>query len=335
MNKINKYKMNEYISDEKIDTIYLCTDCNYKTRNKQHFNRHLTTIKHIMTVRSKYDTNIKKYTCKCGKSYSHRSGLCKHRKKCCYDESIMSDMSNFEYEVYDGDDDISFATSDDKNNLILTLIRQNDEFKQMLVEQNKRIMEMMEENQKEEKSMFNSNSYNTTTNHFNLQVFLNVTCKDAMNMSDFINSISVDIEDLEETGRLGYVEGISKIFINKLNELNMNDRPMYCTDLRREIIYIKDNNVWEKETPDRKKLKCVIKTITHNNMKQILVWQKNNPDWNDPSTSTNDKYLQIVSNNMSGISAEEEQQNYDKIISKVAKEILIPKRNYISQSSNI
>jgi hypothetical protein len=148
-------------------------------------------------------------------------------------------------------------------------------------------------------------------------------------MSDFLNSLKLQVEDLEETGKLGYVDGISKIFINKLNELNIHDRPMYCTDLRREIIYIKDNNVWEKETPERKKLKCIIKTITHNNMKQILVWQKNNPGWDDPRSKVNDKYLQIVSNNMSGISEEEEQRNYDKIISRVAQKILIPKGNYI------
>jgi hypothetical protein len=218
-------------------------------------------------------------------------------------------------------DHIEEGKVDDNNQLILTLIRQNEEFKQMLVEQNKKIMEMVQERG-------GTNTNTSTTNHFNLQVFLNVTCKDAMNMSDFLNSLQLQITDLEETGRLGYVDGISKIFINKLNELNIHDRPMYCSNLRREVIYIKDNNVWEKETPDRKKLKCIIKTITHNNMKQILVWQKNNPGWDDPMSKINDKYLQIVSNNMSGISEEEEQRNYDKIISKVAQKIIIPK-NYV------
>ena len=317
--------------NEKYDTIYLCTDCNYKTRKKYHFNRHMNTIKHIMTVKSKFDSCIKKYICKCGKPYSHRSGLCKHKKTCMYEEEeedsdTLTSSNDYEYEIYDGNDDISFSTQDDKNNLIMTLVRQNDEFKKMLVDQNKKIMEMIEE-----KNICNSNTnVNATTNHFNLQVFLNITCKDAINMTDFINSINVDMKDLEDTGKLGYVEGISKIFINKLNELSINDRPMYCTDLRREIIYIKDNDVWEKDTPDRKKIKCVIKTITHNNMKQILVWQKNNPDWSDPHSQTNDKYLQIVSNNVSGVTEEEENINYGKIISKVAREILIPKRgNYI------
>jgi hypothetical protein len=301
----------------KIKTFYLCTDCNYRTERKQHFNRHLETIKHVSTVRNnKLNTNDK-FICECGKTYTYKSGLCKHKKKCNYKENLDDIDNNYEYEFLEDD-------KDDKNLMILTLIRQNDEFKQMLVEQNKKIMEMM--NDKESGVIYNNSN---TTNHFNLQVFLNVTCKDAMNMSDFLNSLKLQVEDLEETGKLGYVDGISKIFINKLNELNIHDRPMYCTDLRREIIYIKDNNVWEKETPERKKLKCVIKTITHNNMKQILVWQKNNPGWDDPRSKVNDKYLQIVSNNMSGISEEEEQRNYDKIISKVAQKILIPKGNYI------
>jgi hypothetical protein len=301
----------------KVKTFYLCTDCNYRTERKQHFTRHLETIKHVSTVRNNKLDNGHKFICECGKIYTYKSGLCKHKKKCNYQEHLDNndDDNNYEYEFLED-------TGDDKNQMILTLIRQNDEFKQMLVEQNKKIMEMM--NEKE-----SSTIYNNTNNHFNLQVFLNVTCKDAMNMSDFLNSLQLQVEDLEETGKLGYVDGISKIFINKLNELNIHDRPMYCTDLRREIIYIKDNNVWEKETPERKKLKCVIKTITHNNMKQILVWQKNNSGWDDPRSKINDKYLQIVSNNMSGISEEEEQRNYDKIISKVAQKILIPKGNYI------
>lgn len=307
------------MSELSVKTFYLCTDCNYRTERKQHFNRHLETIKHISTVRNNRSAKNQKFICECGKTYTYKSGLCKHKKKCNYEEHLddndNDNDNNYEYEFLED-------TGDDKNQMILTLIRQNDEFKQMLVEQNKKIMEMMHDRE-------SGNVYNNTSNHFNLQVFLNVTCKDAMNMSDFLNSLQLQVEDLEETGKLGYVDGISKIFINKLNELNIHDRPMYCTDLRREIIYIKDNNVWEKETPERKKLKCVIKTITHNNMKQILVWQKNNPGWDDPRSKINDKYLQIVSNNMSGISEEEEQRNYDKIISRVAQKILIPKGNYI------
>jgi hypothetical protein len=307
---------------EKVKTFYLCTDCNYRTDKKQHFTRHLETIKHASTIRNKSIIN-EKYICECGKGYIYKSGLCKHKKKCNYDSSADYN-DNYEYEIVE---EMKENDTNDKNQMILTLIRQNDEFKQMLVEQNKRIMEMMQDREKELGIIYNNS--NTTNNHFNLQVFLNVTCKDAINMSDFLNSLELQLEDLEETGKCGYVDGISKIFINKLNELNIHDRPMYCTDLRREIIYIKDNNVWEKETPERKKLKCIIKTITHNNMKQILVWQKNNPGWDDPRSKTNDKYLQIVSNNMSGISEEEEQRNYDKIISKVAQKILIPKANYI------
>lgn len=300
--------MDEQLICQNVAMVYLCTQCNYQTKHKHHFTRHISTDKHNKNIRKLTQPNQLKYVCDCGRSYNYKSGLCKHKNRC-----------NYKYEpmMYD----INPIT---QNDLILMLIDQNQEFKQMMMDQNKKITELIQE----KGGVYNDNSTNdnSTSNNFNLHVFLNVTCKDAINMSDFLNSINIGLEDLEQTGRLGYVDGISKIFIDRLNELNIHDRPMYCTDLRREIIYIKNNNVWEKETSDRKQLKCIINTITHKNMSQILVWQTRNPDWNNSNSRTNDIYLQIVSNNMSGATEEETNQNYDKIISRIARDVVIQKK---------
>jgi hypothetical protein len=290
-----------------ISTIYLCPECNYQTKHKHHFNRHILTDKHI---KNHTKTNInnnnnkqKKYICECGKSYFHKSGLCKHKNNCDYVEPHINDTIS-------------------QHELISILIDQNQEFKQMMIDQNKKIVELVQE-----KTVYNDNSTNNhNSNHFNLNVYLNVTCKDAINMSDFLDSINLQLDDLEQTGKLGYVDGISKIFIDRLNELNIHDRPMCCSDLRREVIYVKNNNVWKKETNEREELKSIIKSITHKNMGQILVWQDKNPGWDNPSKKINDVYLKIVSNSMGGTTEEEMNQNYDKIISRVAREIVIQKR---------
>jgi hypothetical protein len=174
-----------------------------------------------------------------------------------------------------------------------------------------------------------NNHHNTTNNNnnnnFNLQFFLNDTCKDAMNIMDFVSQLQVGIKDLEETGRLGFAEGISKIFINGLKQININDRPLHCSDSKRETLYIKSNNEWTKENEDKIILTNAIKHVAHKNMKQISEWTKNHPEYNDPDSKQNDKYLQIVSEAMSGSTKEETIKNYNKIIKNIAKETVIEK----------
>ena len=174
------------------------------------------------------------------------------------------------------------------------------------------------------------NNYNNTNNinsnnKFNLNVFLNEQCKDAMNISDFVSSLVVSVKDLEETAKLGYSEGISKIFLNGLQELDTHYRPLHCSDSKREILYIKDQDKWEKENEGNEKIIKAIKTIAHKNMKMIPEWIKENPDYNDSSSKTNDKYLKLVMNSMSGSTEEEQKKNINKIISNVAKEVVINK----------
>ena len=192
----------------------------------------------------------------------------------------------------------------------------------MMLEQNKHMIELAKHSAGHHNT---NNSHNTTNNSFNLQFYLNETCKDAMNIMDFVSQLQVGINDLEETGRLGFAQGISKIFINGLKQINVNDRPIHCSDLKRETLYIKSNNEWNKESEDKVILTNAIKHVAHKNMKQITEWTKDHPHYNDPNSKDNDTYLQIVSESMSGSSKEETNKNYNKIIKNIVKETIIDK----------
>jgi len=171
----------------------------------------------------------------------------------------------------------------------------------------------------------NNNCHNTTNNAFNLNFFLNETCKDAMNISDFVSSIKLSLDDLENTGRHGYIEGISNIIVKNLSNLEQCFRPVHCSDQKREVIYIKDNDKWEKETEDKPILTKAIKTIANENIKQIKHWRDKHPDCTDADSKKNNLYLKIVSNSMNGLTKEEGDRNINKIISNVAKETVIHK----------
>jgi hypothetical protein len=231
--------------------------------------------------------------------YAARNSLWYHEKKCVSENT-----------------DISLNNSE---NLINYLMKENAEFKQLLIDQNKQMVELA-------KNAGHNNNNNTTNNNsFNLNMYLNETCKDALNIMDFVNQLQVGIKDLEETGRLGFANGISQIFINGLKQIDINNRPVHCSDLKREILYIKNNNEWNKEDGERKVLTSAIKHVVNKNIKQIPEWTKIHPDFNDSDSKQNDRYLQIVMESMSGSSQEEANKNYNKIIKNIAKETVIEK----------
>ena len=288
---------------------FYCEKCDFKCSRSYDWSRHTSTRKHKEKTSSRQNKVIKSaqtvpmFQCDCGKEYISRQGLWKHRKTC---------------KLQDSDDDDPKKLSGEE--LFMTILKDNQEFKQMLIDQNNKIMELASA---KNTTVITNNT--TNNNNFNLQMFLNVHCKDALNLTEFVDSLQPKIEDLEATGRIGYVEGISKIFLNGLNGLDINKRPLHCSDQKRETIYIKENNVWEKESDNRDKLKLAIKTVASKNIKQIPLWQKENPDCFDSTSKKNDQYLRIVSNSMNGLTPEETQKNYDKIISKLAKEVVIQK----------
>ena len=294
-----------------------CVQCNIKTNNKKDYNKHLMTAKHkklsnvnqLVTSYPQSSTNEKYFACEnCNKNYLSRVGLWKHKKK-CFMISCKEDLSN----------------EKKQQQLIDYLLKENTEFKQLMIEQNKQMIELAKKSGNINNNNTNNINNNTTNNSFNLQVFLNETCKNAMNIMDFVSQLPVGLTDLEETGRLGFAEGISKIFINGLKQISVNDRPLHCSDFKRETLYIKNNNEWNKETEDKAILTNAIKHVVHKNIKQISEWTKHHPEYNDSSSKQNDKYLQIVCESMSGSTAEECTKNYNKIIKNISKEIIIEK----------
>jgi hypothetical protein len=244
-----------------------------------------------------HDLNAK-FICGCGKEYNHRQGLWRHKKTCQSSEPNIQDQTQ----------------------LIQYLMKENAEFKQLMIEQNKQMIEMSKNS-----GHHNNNTTNNNNNNFNLNFYLNETCKNAMNIMDFVSQLNVSITDLEDTGRLGYVNGISKIFINGLKQMNVNDRPIHCSDQKRETLYIKDNNEWNKDSNDKAILTNAIKHVAHKNMKKIPEWTKLHPDFKNSSSKENDRYLKIVSESMSGTTEEESNKNYAKIVKNIVKETVIDK----------
>jgi hypothetical protein len=280
---------------------FVCNYCDYFTCRKSQLERHLSTDKHKKKQNdSKMVTNdsdlvpksSRGFKCECGRIYKYDSGYYRHKKIC---------NKNSEKEK-----------NNDNDKLIMSLIKQNSE-----------LLELVKNGLNN--TICNNTTNNTTNNSFNLNFFLNETCKDAMNISDFINSIKLNLEDLENTGRKGYIEGISNIFLKNLNSLEHHMRPLHCSDVKREVLYIKQNDEWTKETEDKPILTNVIKTIANENIKQIKIWREKYPDCIEADSKKNNLYLKIVSNSMNGLTEEEGKKNINKIISNLAKESIIYK----------
>jgi hypothetical protein len=288
---------------------YYCEPCDYKCCKSYDWSRHKLTQKHRNNdkIVPNNDSDGHKsvstpLTCGCGRVYKYRQGLSVHKKKCLAKSAVSNDKNE--------DKDLS-----DKE-IIKMLIKENSEFKSMILE----VVKTIQPN-----NTTNNNSHNTTNNNFNLQFFLNNTCKDAINLVDFVQGLQVQLKDLEETAKLGYSEGVSKIFINGLNELDVNMRPIHCSDVKRETLYIKDQDEWIKEDSSKTHLTKAIKTVGKKNIQQIFEWQKKYPDYNDPDSRNNDKYLKMLSNAMNGSTDEEQYKNMNKIVKNIAKEVIIDK----------
>ena len=293
-------------------TNYECEFCFITCNKISDWKRHLKTRKHFVNKNggiSTAETNT--FICECGNVYKERTGLWKHKKK-CQNSKINEELNETQNENTTTKNDQS-----NKDNLIEYLIKENSEFKSL-------IMELI----KKDNNISNSNINSTVNSHnktFNLQFFLNEQCKDALNIGEFVDSIKLQLTDLENTGRTGYVEGISKILIKNLNELDVIKRPIHCSDLKREVLYIKDNDKWSKENDDKQVIKKAIKDVANKNIRQIPEWTNLNPDCKQSDSKKNNQYLNIVMNAMSGGSNEEQNSNVEKIIKNITKSVIIEK----------
>ena len=335
---------------------YFCEYCCFGTDRKQSFESHLSTMKHIRIEVNHHDS-IKNFTCdKCNKPFQTKSGLWKHSKSCKYESGAIAVSVNAiqtipttSIQIIDGSSSTSPSTSISNNNNVMQpspeyinqILQENSEYRQLIIQENKELKEqlMRKDNFIQELSkssghsqITNNNIINTNTNNvlnnvkFNLNVFLNETCKNAMNIDDFVNQLMIGTKELEDTGKLGFVEGVSKIFINGLKQTQINDRPIHCSDSKRETIYIKNNDKWDKEDIQRRPiLTHAIKEIINKNMKEIPNWTKNHPNCMDSSSRENSKYLKIVSETFPGTTEEECNKNFNKIIKNVIRETVIDK----------
>ena len=260
------------------------------------------------------DCNDSKYCKKCKKVYKSRNGLWKHKKVCDMTPLEIVEGPELNYarpinELLAASNQVLNA-NETLTHTVMDLIKQNQDLQKQLIEL--------------AKAGRNTIINNTTNNSFNLRVYLNETCKDAVNMMDFVNSLHLQLTDLEETGRLGYSNGMSRIFINGLKEMDACKRPIHCSDLKREILYIKEDNVWEKDTDTREKIKKAIRKIEQKNIQQIPLWIKAHPNCVVGSNRENIPYLKMVMQSTGGLNPDEE-SNMNKIISNIAKEVCINK----------
>jgi len=278
---------------------FCCEKCNFTANKYSNWAAHLSTKKHIRNTSEEFVIN--KHICDCGKEYKHMSSLCNHRKTCNKSKST-------------GNNDV----------MLLEIIKQNQEIQNTFIEQNRELQNKLVE--MSQTPHITNNIQNNVQNNFNLNMFLNEQCKDAISITDFIDSLQVEVSDLEATGKLGYVLGISRIFINKLKELDIHERPLHCTDIKRETVYIKDKDVWEKESTEKSTLKQVVKKIARKNLQQLPAWQEQHPEFTKSDTPENNEYMKISLNALGAYSKEEEEKDIDKIMKNVLKEVVIEKK---------
>ena len=293
------------LKGEKGQLEYYCEPCNFKCCKKYSWERHINTTKHTKTTNNNTLATLKGekgqiYVCdSCSKKYNDRTGLWRHKKTCKIENTFEKNKNKTD-------------EPSDKE-VIMLLIKENAELKSIML----KVME----------NGITNNSHNTSNSHnktFNLQFFLNETCKDAMNIMDFVDSIKLQISDLENVGKLGYVEGISNIIVKNLNDLDVTERPIHCTDKKRETLYIKDENKWEKEDETKKKIKKVIKHVANKNIRMLQKFKEAHPDCNKSSSKFSDQYDKIIVEAMGG-SGDNDAEKEEKIIQKISKNVTIDK----------
>jgi len=299
----------------KSQTEYYCSNCNYNTLYKRDYNKHLLTAKHKMSTNVN-EQILKEFKCDCGKEYTNRHSLCRHKKNCNFknEESLKIDT-----------------------NIIIGIIKENQEIKKLLIEQNikaeqqnNQVIELHKENNKlinklvEKESITTTINNNNTTNNnqkFNLNIFLNENCKDAMNLKEFIDNIKITFQELLTIGDAGFVNGVSDIFIKRLKDLEITKRPIHCTDVKRDTIYLKEDDGWNKDDKENTKIKRVIERVEYKNLAALHNWCKENPESKVNNSKDNllrDKiHLQVLQG---------DGNTREKVIKNITKTISIDKQ---------
>jgi hypothetical protein len=312
--------MDTRMSQKTIKTFY-CKKCSYNTLRKNDYNKHLLTAKHIkdtnkihndvITVATVVNVADKNFKCECGKIYKYSQGLSKHKKSCNINpqKEVIEEPVKFEPTM----------------NMFMEIIKENQEIKNLLIEQNKQNNILM--NKLIEKDFITNNNNNTTNNNsnnttnnnkFNLNFFLNETCKDAMNMKEFISNIKITFEELLNIGDTGFVSGVSDIFIKRLRDLDVSKRPIHCTDVKRDTIYLKDQDKWDKDDKENTKLKGFIGNVEYKNLAALHKWSQENPESKINNSQLNSLKNKIYLQTLLG-----DDDTRNKVIKNVSKLVIV------------
>ena len=302
----------------KIAKVFECKSCNYKCCKNSDYTKHLLTLKHQKLIKlNDLEQNVsenRQYICKiCSKSYSARNSLWYHEQKCCIKEENNNNIID-KSQICKSEEILELKE------IMKYLMKENSEMKNLMI----KVIE---------NGTHNNNSINTTNTNshnkaFNLNFFLNETCKEAMNIGEFVDSLKLQLSDLENVGEAGYIEGISNIIVKNLKELDVTKRPVHCTDKKRETVYIKDNNIWEKDE-DKSKMHKLIKKVVSKNVNMFAKFREEHPDCMKYNSKHNDKYNKIVYESMGGKGDNDFEKN-EKIIKNVLKEVVVEKNSLTS-----
>ena len=296
---------------------YTCNNCDFKCSKLSNYNSHILTAKHqiLTNTYTNDDTKSRKmpaaFTCDCGKEYKHRQSLNNHKQKCTYKmpESSTAYVNEFEEEK---------PEPTGLHSMISILVKENQDFKQLLIDQSSQMMELAK----------NSQTINNTTNNnnqFNLNVFLNDTCKDAMNINDFLSNLDVQLNEIEYIGHHGYVNGMTKMIMERLKGMDITKRPIHCTDIKRETMYIKDKDEWSKDTDELTKIRKILNRISMNNYRTIPEWKNAHPECEVVASRTYDFCYSMMESQLGDV--EDEQLKLDnKIIKTMAKTLYVNKQ---------
>ncbi len=286
---------------------YCCILCNFSTNNKYNYNKHLNTKKHI--------NKNKKFICECGKQYKYKTGLSKHKNKCIL-KTKLQDMKNEIACLKDKN-----RTMENNTNQILNIIKKSSENNTNLIEEVKKLKENKGTSLIQHQNIQNIQTQNNTINqNISINVFLNKHCQNAMNLKDFVENLQITFDDLVHTGKSNYVEGVSKILIKNLNKLNLLERPIHCSDVKRKVLYIKNEEGWEKDREHEKITKC-IKDVEFKQIKKIPEWTKEKNIDIYKNDLEGMKYQKIIYNSMGGMNTEKREKNKKSVIKKLSKEM--------------
>ena len=306
-----------YKNDEKNAGCFVCKNCHFYCSKQSNYDKHVLSRKHKNTAiiltntykKNAENADTQNFICECGKDYKHRQSLYNHKKVCTIQQNQNDNL------IINKDFIMMILKQNQE------ILKENGELKYMILDAQSQIMKVIENGTTQ-----NNNSHNITNSHnkaFNLNLFLNETCKDAMNIMDFVESIKLQVCDLENVGEVGYIEGISNIIVKNLNNLDITQRPVHCTDKKRETIYIKDEDKWEKDE-EQNKMRKMIKKVADKNARLLPKFKEKYPDYGNYHSKNSDKYSKIIVESMGG-SGNNDSEKEDKIIRNIAKNVVVEK----------